>query len=302
MSSSDDGILSSLRYLFADFLDEADTTPPFLPLGVPAGAEAVVSEGIHLLMDYQGASYAKLYVERLQRFTGRQAVEAAIFCEIARLMARRMAYEDAIRIAQVKLAEYNASGIRSTEIHRFRFDELVDALPEIAAEPILMVLGKLGWEHRRVAIPFSSVNRWGLRRLKVEAWLRRWRMFSIRYAQERAWVERWLHMIARAQVKQPQAVAAVVETATMITGFGDSYRRGLADWHAIIDGLAKPTFDGDLPLADLASAIAEARAAILPDPRQVALKRAIAEIRARAIAAAANAGDAAADARDAAAE
>ena len=299
MSASDDGILSSLRYLFADFLDEEDTTPPFLPVDMPAGAEAVVSEGIHLLMDYQGASYARLYVERLQRFTGRQAVEAAIFCDIARLMAKRMAYEDAIRMAQVKLAEYNASGgrIRSTEIHRFRFDELVDALPEIAADPILMVLGKLGWEHRRVAIPFSTVNPWGLRRLKVEAWLRRWRMFSIRYAQERAWVERWLHMIARALVKQPQAVAAVVETANMITGFGDPYRRGLADWHAIIDGLAKPTFDGDLPLNDLAGAIAQARAAIMPDPRQVALKRAIAEIRARALGAAAavEGGDAAAE-------
>jgi hypothetical protein len=293
MSTSDDGILSSLKYLFADFLDEEDTTPPFLPLGLPAGAEQVVSDGIHLQMDYQGASYAKLYVERLQRFIGRQgtdrqAIDGTIFCDIARLMAQRMAYEDAIRIAQVKLAEYNASDgrIRSTEIHRFRFDELVDALPEIAADPVLIVLGKLGWEHRRVAIPFSTVNRWGLGRLKIEAWLRRWRLFSIRYGQERAWVERWLHMIARALVKQPQAVAAVVETATMIAGFGDPYRRGLADWHAIIDGLAKPTFDGDLPLTDLASAITEARAAILPDPRQVALKRAIAEIRARALAAA----------------
>jgi hypothetical protein len=152
-----------------------------------------------------------------------------------------------------------------------------------------MVLGKLGWEHRRVAIPFSTVNRWGIGRLKVEAWLRRWRMFSIRYAQERVWVERWLHMIARALAKQPQAVGAVVETATMMQGFGDPYRRGLADWHAIIDGLAKPTFDGDLPLTDLAGAIAQARAAIMPDPRQVALKRAIAEIRARAVGAAADA-------------
>jgi hypothetical protein len=291
MSASDDGILSSLRYLFADFLDEEDTTPPFLPLGLPAGAEAVVSDGIHLLMDYQGAGYAKLYVERLQRFIGRQGVEPAIFCDIARLMAKRMAYEDAIRVAQLKLAEYRASDgrIQSTEIHRFRFDELVDALPEIAANPILMVLGKLGSEHRRVAMPFSTVNRWGIRRLKVEAWLRRWRLFSIRYARERVWVERWLHMIARALVKQPQAVPAVVETATMMQGFGDPYRRGLADWHAIIDGLAKPTFDGDLPLTDLAGAIAEARATIMPDPRQAALKRVIAEIRARALAAAADA-------------
>jgi hypothetical protein len=42
-------------------------------------------------------------------------------------------------------------------------------------------------------------------------------------------------------------------------------------------------------LTDLAGAVAEARAAARPDPRQAALKRTIAEIRARAIAAAANA-------------
>ena len=62
-----------------------------------------------------------------------------------------------------------------------------------------------------------------------------------------------------------------------------TYRYGLADWHAIIDGLAKPTFDGVLNLPDLAGAIGEARSAALPDPRQAALKRKIAEVRARAM-------------------
>ena len=288
---SDDGLLSSLRYLFADFLDEEDQTPPFLPDGLPEGAVPIVSDGIHLLMDYQGASYARLYVERLTRFVGKQGIGAAIFGEIARLMANRMAYEDAIRIAQLKLAQYHDSGgaVRSTDIEKFRFDELVDALPAVAAEPVLMVLDKLGWEHRRVSIPFSTASKWGIRRLKVEAWLRRWRMFSIRYLQERAWVERWLHMIDRCLAKQPQSVPAIVETATMVQGFGDPYRQGLAAWHAIIDGLAKPTFDGVLPLTDLAGAIEEARAAAMPDPRQVALKRTIAQIRARAQGAGANA-------------
>ena len=88
-------------------------------------------------------------------------------------------------------------------------------------------------------------------------------------------------MIARSLLKQPAATAAIVETATMVQGHGDAYRQGLADWHAIIDGLVKPTFDGDLRLAGLAAAIHEARAAAMPDPRQVSLKRAIAEIRAR---------------------
>ena len=111
----------------------------------------------------------------------------------------------------------------------------------------------------------------------------------MRYAEERLWVERWLHMISRSLAKQPQAASAIVQTATMIQGYGDVYRQGLADWHAIIDGLAKPTFDGVLPLADLAGAVTEARAAAMPDPRQVALKRVIAEVRARALSAGAKA-------------
>lgn len=286
---SDDGLLSSLRYLFADFLDEQDNTPPALPERLPDGAAPIVGEGIHLMMDYQGAAYARLYVERLQRFVGRIDVTPAMFSEIARLLAIRMAYQDAIRIAQSKLAEYERSEgqIRSVDVVKLRFDELVDALPAVAAEPVLMVLEYLGWLHKQVSIPFSTASRWGIRRLKAEAWLRRWRLFSIRYGEERAWVERWLHMIARALAKQPRSVMAVIDTATMVQGYGDGYRRGLADWHAIIDGLAKPTFDGTLPLDDLAGAITEARAAAMPDPRQAALKRAIAQIRARTLGAAA---------------
>jgi uncharacterized protein DUF6537 len=287
--SDDQGLLSSLRYLFADFLDEQDTTPPSLPAGLSDAVAPVASDGIRLLMDYQGAAYARLYVERLQRFVGRVDVDPAMLAEIARLLASRMAYQDAIRIAQLKLAQFNQTGVRSVENVKLRFDELVDALPAVAAEPVLTVLGYLGWLHKQVSVPFSTASLWGIRRLKMEAWLRRWRLFSIRYGEERVWVERWLHMVARCLAKQPQSVGAVIQTATMVQGYGDAYRQGLADWHAIIDALAKPTFDGALPLADLASAIADARAAAMPDPRQVSLKRTIAQIRARALGTAANA-------------
>jgi hypothetical protein len=150
---------------------------------------------------------------------------------------------------------------------------------------MLDALEWVGWTHKPVSIRFSTRSRWGIRRLKIEAGLRRWRLFSVRYVKERAWVERWLHMIGRSLVKQPKAAAAMVQTADIIDGYGDAYRQGLADWHAIIDGLAKPTFDGVLPLADVAAAVAEARAAALPDPRQAALKRTIAEIRTRALSA-----------------
>jgi hypothetical protein len=283
---SDRGILSSLRYLFADFIGEDDDTPPFLPEGLPAPVMAAASDAIHLLIDYQGASYAELYVHRLRRFVGRQGIDDAMLTEIARLMAVRMAYEDPIRIAQLKLAELDpASGNPArpaVEVRKFSLDELIGALPAVIAEYVLDALDWAGWTNKRVSIRFSTASRFGIRRLKIEAGLRRWRLFSVRYAKERVLVERWLHMIDRSLTKQPQAAPAIVQTATMIGGYGDVYRQGLADWNAIIDGLVKPTFDGVLALPDLAGAIAEARAAAIPDPRQAALKRKIAEIRARA--------------------
>jgi hypothetical protein len=284
-------VRESLRYLFADIIGEQDGSMPHLPAGLPESVAPVASEAIHLLVEYQGTRYAKLYVDRLRRFVGKQGVDEAMLLEIARLMAMRMSYEDAIRIAQLKLLELEAypDTPRADDVRRLRLDEMVEALPTLIAEPLLDVLNWLGWVHKRVKIHFSTANRFSIRRLKIEASLKRWRRYSIRYSKERNWVERWLHMVDRALARQPAAARAVVDTATMVQGYGDAYRHGLADWHAIIDGLAKPTFDGVLRLPDLAGAIAEARAAAMPDPRQSALKRKIAEIRARGAAAGADA-------------
>jgi hypothetical protein len=275
-------VKESLRYLFADIIGERDDTQAYLPEGLPESVVPVASDAIHVLTEYQGADYAKLYVERLRRFIGKRGVSEAMLGDIARLMAMRMSYEDAVRIAQLKLLELEAypDTPRADDVRKLRLDEMVEALPTVVAEPLLDLLGRFGWVRKRVSIRFSTANRFSIRRLKIEASLKRWRRYSIRYSRERLWVERWLHMIDRAINRQPAAAATLVETATMVQGYGDAYRYGLADWHAIIDGLAKPTFDGVLALPDLAGAIAEARSVALPDPRQVALKRKIADIRA----------------------
>jgi len=261
----DDGILSSLRYLFADIIGDDDDTPPCVPENLPEGTEAVVRAGIDRLIDYQSPSYAQLYVDRLCRFIGKPGVDATLLGEIARLMAVRMSYEDPIRIAQLKLTEQESSGDR----RKFRIDELIGCLPAVVAEPVLDVLDWLNWARAPVSVKYSNANRWGIRRLRIEAGLKRWRRFSIRYRKERVWVERWLHMIDRSLGKQPQAAPAIIQTASMIEGYGDVYRQGMADWNAIIDSLVKPTFDGALALTDLGSVVTEARAAAMPRPAAV---------------------------------
>jgi hypothetical protein len=286
---ADRGILSSLRFLFADVIGDDDDAPPFLPEGLPEPAMAAANEAIHLLIDYQGPGYAHLYVSRLRRFISRQGIDDAMLCDIARLMATRMSYEDPIRIAQLKLFELDrrpGASAGSVDVKKFRIEELVGALPAVVAEYAIDALDWVGWSSKRISVRFSTASWFGILRLRIEAGLRRWRLFSVRYARERVWVERWLHMIDRSLSKQPQATFAIIQTASMIEGYGDVYRQGMADWNAIIDSLVKPTFDGALALKDVGNAVTEARAAAIPDPRQAALKRKIAEIRARTVASA----------------
>ena len=249
-------IADSFRFLLSDLTGVDDCATPTVPIGVPEALRAEVAEAIAALIAYQGPSYAELYVHRLRRFARRRDVDAALLGLIAREMARRMCYDDPIRIAQHHLATAHG-GDAVMSRHRFRLDELFGALPGKIGWPLLLGCERAGWTHLPVSMRFNACSGAGRLRLRLEASLRRWRLFSARYASERAWVERWLHMIDRSLAKRPAAASAIAATAMMIQGSGDGYRRGLADWHALIDGIVKPTFDGVLPVADLAGAVTE---------------------------------------------
>lgn len=276
------GFITVIRATLAELAGQDDSTPASLPTGLPDRVRPIALDGMALLVNYQGHKYAQLYGDRLRRFVGRRGLDDELFGEIARLLAIRMSYHDAIRIAQLKLQE---PVIRTrppvVDIRRFRLDELVSALPEIAGEPLMWALDCIACSHRTVPIRFSTATWWGVRRLRIESSLRRWRPLSVRYAMERTWIERWLHMVDRALTKRPDAAFEIVRTATMIEGYGTGYRHGMAAWHQIIDGLVKPALDGVLVIPDLADAIADARA-VPRDPKGDQLRKAIGEIRARA--------------------
>lgn len=275
-------VLPAIRSMFANVSGENGNLIPTLPAEMPETARLAAVDGVKHLIDYQGPGYAQLYVGRLRRFVGRRNIDDKVFADIARLMATRMAYDDAIRMAQLKLAETRKGPhVSSIDVRKLHLDELMSLLPKRGADPVIRVLDYLGWRRLPVSMRFSTASGFRLRCLRILASLRRWRLSSLRYANERVWVERWLHMIDRSLAKQPAAVAAVVATAGMVQGYGAAYAQNLRDWNLIIDRLVKPTFDGAIRCPDLSAAIAEVRAAVEHDPRQESLKRVIAGFRER---------------------
>lgn len=261
---------------------------------LPADVVPIVSQAVHSLIDFQDPDYALAYLERIERYVGPTAHPLPDLAELAQLLSDRMHFEDPIRIAQLKLAEAGGAAAEPDpasvdRVEKFRWDEVIPMLPPKAAAPALDLFQRLRLarlSRRSVRLRFSSRTRFKLQRLKWLAAARITRPFSERFKRERVWVERWLHMVDRSLVKQPDATIAIVRTANLIKGHGDTYQNGLAEWNAIIDGLVKPACDGTLPLPRLGDAIQEARDAAIGDQAQSRLLNAVQQLRARALASA----------------
>lgn len=259
---------------------------------LPPDVVPIVSEAVHSLIDYQDPDYALAYLDRIGRYVGPVGVTVPNLAELAQLLSDRMHFEDPIRMAQLKLSD--AGGVNAEPdassadwVERFHWDEVIRMLPSAIAAPALALFQRLRLArltHRSVRLRFSSAGRFSLRKLKWLAALRITRPFSERFKRERVWVERWLHMVDRSLVKQPDATIAIVRTADLIKGHGDAYESGLAEWNVIIDRLVKPTCDGDLPLPRLGDAIQEAREAAIGEQGQSRLLSAVEQLRAQALA------------------
>lgn len=234
---------------------------------LPPDVVLIVSDAVHSLIDYQDPDYALLYLDRIERYVGPAGITLPALGELASLLSARMHFEDPIRIAQLKLMD--AGGVQAApnpaspdRVERFRWDEIILMLPPAAAAPALNVFARLRLARlarRTIKLRFSSRGRFRLRKLKGLAALRIARPFSQRFKTENTWVERWLHMVDRSLVKQPEAAPEIVRIAELITGHGDAYQNGIAQWNIIIDSLVKPTCDGTLPLRTLKDAVKEAR-------------------------------------------
>jgi indolepyruvate ferredoxin oxidoreductase beta subunit len=101
------------------------------------------------------------------------------------------------------------------------------------------------------------------------AWLRPWRPYSYRYREEQQLIERWLALVADAAKRDNALALEVAECARLIKGYGDTHRRGKANFLAIIDALVENPSTADA--RSQARAIRKAREAALADPEGKAL-------------------------------
>ncbi len=264
----------------------------------PADVREMIDHGIARLVDYQDAAYADRYLARVRRVLALEdRLDAgglhghALTRETARFLALWMAFDDVIRVADLKTRAARYVRIRDevdagpddlVTVHDFfkpRIAEIAGALPPAWSQRVV------AWDARRTRagkaspsfpLKLRSDSRVGRLALRVVASLRRFRPVSQRYASEQEAIDRWLDAIDRVSVAGWDASHAVALCGRLIKGYGDTHARGHENFARIVD-----TLTNDVAIArlgdGLATAIDAARDAALADPDGRALDRNIAQ-------------------------
>ncbi|HUZ66102.1 MAG TPA: indolepyruvate oxidoreductase subunit beta family protein [Beijerinckiaceae bacterium] len=263
---------------------------------IPPEAAEIFREGVRRLTDYQDAAYAQLYKDRLMRFVGRSGADGVFIRELARTLAVRMSVEDTIRVAQLKLSQARLARLRtearakpSDIVHVIEFlkpgpDEILGVLPSALAKPLLAWVRRSRFARSAIPIRLRTTSLRGTLQLAFLSSLRRWRLNSLRYQQEKAWVECWLDLIDRSLAIDPEAATQIVLTAGLVKGYGETYERGLGSWRRIADEIIEPMLDGRLPARHFADSVLQARIAASADPEGARLSETIASLRALPVA------------------
>ena len=280
------GAEASLRGFAAGFDIAAKARPAPVEPAPPRRAtdlDDIVRLGIERLTDYQGTAYADLYQERIRIV---EKAEPRLAAEVARHLALWMAYEDIIRVADLKTRASRFARVRKEvgakdgepvvviDYLKPGVEEFASLLPHFLGEKLVAwaeAHGKLDAYNVGMHIKTSGVLGWLL--VRSLAWLRPWRPMSYRYREEQQLIERWLALVAEAAKRDATLALEIAECARLIKGYGETHRRGKANFLALIDALVEnpPTAS---PL-EQAKAIRTAREAALADPEGKALGTAL---------------------------
>jgi indolepyruvate ferredoxin oxidoreductase beta subunit len=259
---------------------------------LPVVAEAVALEGVRRLVDYQGTDYANLYLDRLERFVDKPGVDGPLIRELARHLAVRMSFEDTIRVAQLKLREGRVDRLRQeskaggrdiidvTEFLKPGPEEIFSLLSPKMGRGVLRFLGWIGWKEKSFPMRVQTTRFGGFLRLKLLSKLRGRRPKTLRYADEQEWIENWLSLVERTLAMDVNAAREVVETARLVKGYGDTYKRGHTNWDRIAKEVVEPFLAGDMPGSQFADAVLQTRLAALADPDGARLGAVIEAVRA----------------------
>lgn len=221
---------------------------------LPESARDMVRAGLRKVVEFQDCAYGLVYLDHLDRVLARDRAEKdwVLTREAAKYIANAMAYDDVIRVADLKTraARFGRIGremgagdqhlLALTEFFHPRAEEIVGLMPapmgaRWQADPARMArLDR--WFNRGRRIRTRRVGPFLM--LWLLGGLRRWRLKTLRHAQEMAHLDRWLSS-AVGEVATDYALAVeLIRCHRLIKGYSDTHARGNSKFDRVTGAVA----------------------------------------------------------------
>ena len=217
----------------------------------PAALQGMLFAGVKRVTDFQDPAYANEYLDRISKtyeldsMHGGAAKAYALTAAAAKYVAIAMAYDDAIRVAELKTRSHryervlkeNAVGqgqiVYTTEYMHPRLEEVAGTMPAplgrlMEAHPRLF-----GWLFRKPRRVRSGTVHWFLTLYLVAAF-KRIRRTTLRHTRELAHLERWLSLAAARISENYDLAVEIINARRLVKGYSDTHARGESKFDRVI--------------------------------------------------------------------
>jgi indolepyruvate ferredoxin oxidoreductase beta subunit len=225
--------------------------------GFPAEAASMILTGLRHVTDFQDAAYGHLYLDRLGEILALDRASDgarrgfALTIEAAKYLAKAMAYDDVIRVADLKTRSSRLARVKKevgladdqvvhlTEFMHPRAEEIAGMMPAglgrwTEARPGLMrTIDRLFNKGRHVRTDRVT---WFVA-LYALSGLKRHRRKLHRHAVEERHIADWLGQVRRAAAINYDLAVEVVRCRRLIKGYSDTHARGEAKFDKVLSAL-----------------------------------------------------------------
>ena len=257
----------------------------------PAATHRMIYAGLRHVVDFQDPAYGAEYLDRLapvavaERAQDGAARGFPLTSETARQLARAMAYDDVIRVADLKTRSSRRDRVeaelgfdpqrqvvQTTEFFHPRMEEICATLPAWLGGAI----ERRPWLWRMLDTAFCRGRRvrtdtiLGYLQLHLVASRRTRRRGTLRHGRETMQIESWLDRVTRTASRDPELALELARCRALIKGYSDTMARELSKFDRVLRGA-----DMVAQRPDAADWVRRLRAAALLDENGAALDGAL---------------------------
>ncbi|MEM9059449.1 MAG: indolepyruvate oxidoreductase subunit beta family protein [Pseudomonadota bacterium] len=238
--------------------------------GLPEPAREMAAAGLRKVVDFQDVDYGGEYLDLVDGFAARDGhPEALLTVAAAKHIANAMAYDDVIRVADLKTrrdrfsridAEMNRAdrAMHLTEFMHPRIEEVCSTLPARLGQWIEDRPRLSAWLDRRInrGRRVRTDTIWGFGMLWLVAGRKPHRRGTLRHRIETEHRDRWLEIVHETLATDYALATETLNCRRLIKGYSDTHVRGNSKFDKVLSAL--PLLEGREDAADWLRRLREA--------------------------------------------